>query len=146
MEIYPKRRAIELERIGIMKKAYVTPVMEGERFVPNEYLAACYHGICDISGYVFTDTNGNGTYDSGTDKYKYYNTQCDHDYWIQGQDAKLPEKNAFVFNDREWVPDPKWYDWGNGYWIGKGEPVSVWNFDNEHVTTQMDVQNRPNHS
>ena len=31
-----------------MKKAYVTPVMESEAFVANEYVAACYLVTCIV--------------------------------------------------------------------------------------------------
>lgn len=38
-----------------MKKEYVKPVMEGEAFVANEYVATCYTIICDNNcGYVET--------------------------------------------------------------------------------------------
>ena len=30
-----------------MKKAYVTPVMESEAFVANEYVAACWRIVCE---------------------------------------------------------------------------------------------------
>lgn len=129
-----------------MRKKWLEPKVQVQEFTPNEYVAACYHGVCDISGYVFNDTNGNGEYDLGVDRYNYYNTACAQDYWIEGQDAQLPNKNAFVFQDREWVSDPKWDDWFNGYYVGVGEPVPAWNFDRVHTTTQMDLENRPNHS
>ena len=127
-------------------REYVKPMMDSEVFVANEYVSACYHGVCNISGYVFNDTNGDGKYTAGEDKYNYYNTACNHDYWIEGSDAQLPAKNAFVFKKREWVPDPKWYDWDNGYYKGVGEPIPAWNFDRVHTTTTMDLENRPNHS
>ena len=81
-----------------MKKGYVRPIMVRESFVADEYVAACYHGVCNISGYVFTDTNGNGMYDETVDEYKYYNKRCGHDYWIQGQNSTLPDRNAFIFS------------------------------------------------
>lgn len=124
-----------------MKKNYVRPQICGERFVSNEYVAACYHGVCNISGYVFTDVNNNGVYDAGTDTYKYKNTACNADYWVEGDSATLPPKNAFVFRNKKW----EWTGFG-GYWVGDGEPVQVWNFDDHHTTTSMDLQNRPNHS
>lgn len=133
-----------------MKREYVKPVMQGEAFVANEYVAACYHGVCNISGYVFTDTNGNGTYDPGIDEYKYPNTACNQDYWITGQDATLPAKNAFVFQDAGYETVWVTGSWGIQYpkevLVGKGSPVPVWNFDNFHTTTSMDMDNRPNHS
>ena len=131
-------------------KNYVRPMMESEAFAANEYITACYHGVCNIDGHVFNDTNGNGQYDPGVDRYNYYNTACDHDYWIEGADAQLPDRNAFVFQKIDFervqtgsifgIPT---YDWVRG---GVGEPVRAWNFDQDHTTTSMDLENRPNHS
>ena len=128
------------------RKVWRRPLTKVQKFEANEYVAACYHGVCNISGYVFNDTNGNGQYDPGADRYNYYNTACNHDYWIEGQEAELPNKNAFVFQDREWVSDPKWWDWFYGYYVGVGDPTPAWNFDQVHTTTQMDLEERPNHS
>lgn len=131
-------------------KNYVKPMMESEVFAANEYITACYHGVCNIDGHVFNDTNGNGQYDPGVDRYNYYNTACDHDYWIEGADAQLPDRNAFVFQKIDFervqtgsifgIPT---YDWVR---VGVGEPVRAWNFDQDHTTTSMDLENRPNHS
>lgn len=52
-----------------MKRAYVTPTMVGERFVANEYVAACggteygkYKFVCDAgggaAGNVYVESNG----------------------------------------------------------------------------------------
>ena len=131
-------------------KNYVRPMMESEAFAANEYITACYHGVCNIDGHVFNNTNGNGQYDPGVDRYNYYNTACDHDYWIEGADAQLPDRNAFVFQKIDFervqtgsifgIPT---YDWVR---VGVGEPVRAWNFDQDHTTTSMDLENRPNHS
>lgn len=128
------------------RKVWRRPLTEVQKFEANEYVAACYHGVCNISGYVFNDTNGNGQYDPGVDRYNYYNTACNHDYWIEGQDAQLPKQNAFVFTDTKlndngtpfWLPDD--------YLEGVGEPTLAWNFDQVHTTTKMDLEERPNHS
>lgn len=48
-----------------MKKTYVRPMMVGERFVSNEYVAACWKINCNVElGIGFKDTNENGKYDS----------------------------------------------------------------------------------
>lgn len=122
------------------------PLTKVQKFEANEYVAACYHGVCNISGYVFNDTNGNGQYDPGVDRYNYYNTACDHEYWIEGQEAKLPDQNAFVFSSRQYNDNgtPFWIF--DDYWEGVGDPTPAWNFDQVHTTTQMDLEERPNHS
>ena len=47
-----------------MKRTYVRPTMVGERFVANEYVAACWKINCNVpKGYGYIDKNGNGKYD-----------------------------------------------------------------------------------
>lgn len=101
-----------------MKKAWSAPLLQTEVFEANEYIAACYTGVCDISGEVFLDSNGNGVYDRGIDSRKYYNEACGQQYSITGQDSVMPAKNAFVVD-----------------WFGNATPV--WNFDDYHVTTTL---------
>ena len=50
------------------RKVWRRPLTEVQKFEANEYVAACYHGVCNISGYVFNDTNGNGQYDPDVDR------------------------------------------------------------------------------
>lgn len=102
-------------------------MLQTEVFEANEYIAACYTGVCDISGEVFSDSNGNGVYDRGIDSRKYYNEACGQQYSITGQDSVMPTKNAFVVD-----------------WFGNATPV--WNFDDYHVTTTLTQNERPNHS
>ncbi|MBE5892147.1 MAG: hypothetical protein E7286_02065 [Lachnospiraceae bacterium] len=134
-----------------MKKLYVKPMMQGEQFVADEYVSACYQGYCDISGAVFTD-DGDGVYEPEVDKYKYTNTACENEYWVEGLGVTLPEKNAFVVStsDTEQVvvghtpiiPFPIYETR-----IKSGvTPTRVWNFDDHHVTTTMNPQSRSNHS
>lgn len=53
-----------------MRKEYVRPTMVGEKFVANEYVAACWKINCNVPyGFGFVDNNGNGKYDERTDKY-----------------------------------------------------------------------------
>ena len=128
-----------------MKKAYVKPSMESEAFVPNEYITAChndvsYVGKCDISGYVFNDTNGNGVYDAGIDEYDYRNKACDERY----ESSVQPHVNAFVFSERRWVDGGRGE---RGHYEGVGTPTGVfhyqsydwWSTDN-HVTANIDTR------
>ena len=55
-------------------------MLQTEVFEANEYIAACYTGVCDISGEVFLDSN----------------EACGQQYSITGQDSVMPAKNAFV--------------------------------------------------
>lgn len=131
----------------IMKRTYTRPIAYVEEFTPNEYISACYTGHCNISGYVFSDTNGDGKYTSGVDEYKYYNEACGEPYSITGQSSTLPPRNAFVFADRRWdnngTPLRPWDD----HWVGVGTPTPAWNYKNDHTTTTMiPDSNRPNHS
>lgn len=130
-----------------MKKIYESPKAYVEEFTPNEYVAACYTGHCNISGYVFSDTNGDGVYNPKTDTYKYKNTACNEPYSITGQSSSLPPQNAFIFKEvrRNNNGTPGWLL--DDYYVGVGTPTRVWNYKNDHTTTQMDRDpNRPNHS
>ena len=68
-------------------------MLQTEVFEANEYIAACYTGVCDISGEVFLDSNGNGVYDRGIDSRKYYNEACGQQYSITGQDSVMPHSS-----------------------------------------------------
>lgn len=128
--------------IKIMKKAYVKPTMENESFVPNQFIAACknpssYIGYCDISGRVYMDTNGNGLYDEGIDKYKYTNTACNQMY----ESDKMPEFNAFVVEEKRAPGHWEGGLWG-GHWV-PGEIIEVvvtpvFNYKDVHVTQHLD--------
>ncbi len=84
-----------------MRKNYVKPNLICEEFTPEAYCASCkdngvttYSASCDTSGYVFEDTNGNGTFDFGTDQYKNYNSGGDDcSFEIS---YKPDKKNAFI--------------------------------------------------
>ena len=130
-----------------MKKIYESPKAYVEEFTPNEYVAACYTGHCNISGYVFRDTDGDGKYTPGVDKYKYYNEACNEPYSITGQSSTLPPRNAFIFEDRKWSINGTPWNPSDDHWEGVGTPIPVWNYKSDHTTTKMDRDpNRPNHS
>jgi len=74
-------------------------MLQTEVFEANEYIAACYTGVCDISGEVFLDSNGNGVYDRGIDSRKYYNEACGQQYSITGQDSVMPATPVWNFDD-----------------------------------------------
>ena len=85
-----------------MKRVYVRPTMVGERFVANEYVAACgdkgttYKFECnagdqDLSDYpyaVYVDSNNNGKYDK---KDRYLNN-----YHACGKTHEAPAKDGFL--------------------------------------------------
>lgn len=136
-----------------MKREYVKPMMNGERFVANEYVAACWKGECNISGYVYLDTNGNGVYDEGVDKYSYRNTACQAPCEFTGVDNGISSAsdlhNAFVVGKHtKYVYNPdKW--WGQGGYdaIEVTETTNVFNWD-DHVATidSISRHEKPNHS
>ena len=122
-------------------KDYVRPMMKSEVFAANEYISACYSGNCNISGAVYMDTNGNGNYDEGIDKYKYTNSACRESFTVTGASSPEPKANAFVVK-REWV----WDGFLDGHWETEATPV--YNFNNVHVATMDSIRTheRPNHS
>lgn len=130
-----------------MRKKWMEPKVQVQEFTPNEYVAACYYGNCNISGPVYMDSNHNGQYDPEIDEYKYTNTACKHDFSVTGQDSPQPQANAFVV-EQEWVWDK--YFMGipyEGHWeVQSATPV--YNFDDVHVATMDSIHTheRPNHS
>ena len=125
-----------------MKMRWEEPRVEVQKFIPNEYVAACYYGNCNISGEVYMDTNHNGQYDEGIDRYKYTNDACGHNFSVTGQDSPQPRANAFVV-EKEWVWDGLFQ---GHYEVRSATPV--YNFDDVHVSTMDSIHTheRPNHS
>lgn len=124
-----------------MKMRWEEPRIEVQKFMPNEYVAACYYGNCNISGEVFMDTNHNGQYDVEGDEYKYTNDACGHYFSVTGQDSPQPQANAFVVK-RHWQGGPIF-----GHWV-VDSATPVYNFDDVHVSTMDSIHTheRPNHS
>ena len=135
-----------------MKMKWEEPRIDVQQFIPNEYVAACYYGNCNISGRVYMDSNHNGQYDEGIDQYKNTNTACTHNFSVTGQDSPQPQANAFVVSEN-WVPG-YWeggLPWEGGHYVpGHTETTAtpVYNFDNVHVATMDSIHTheRPNHS
>lgn len=124
-----------------MKMRWEEPRIEVQKFIPNEYVAACYYGNCNISGEVFMDTNHNGQYDVEGDEYKYTNDACGHYFSVTGQDSPQPQANAFVVK-RHWQGVLIF-----GHWV-VDSATPVYNFDDVHVSTMDSIHTheRPNHS
>lgn len=123
------------------------PLTMVQKFEPNEYVAACAYGVCNMDGYVFHDYNGNGRIDDGDD-YIYSNDACDSPFVVQGVESTVPKNNVLVFgsDQLEWG----WF-WGIPYVEGvkesekgNGTPAFHWE---DHVTTKWNENpERPNHS
>lgn len=121
-----------------MKRTYVRPTMVGERFVANEYVAAChdqntvYKFICDAPGgrlYYYPGSDGkvDGVHDKN-DRTKFLG-----DYHPCSKKHEASTTNVF-------------YDGFVDYnWNGKqdsGEGVIVWRGprnNNGHATTNLDM-------
>ena len=133
------------------KKNYLRPIMKVERFIPNDYVAACYHVHCktDASNsdytHVYWDTNGDGEFNSG-DKLAYSDvrgfTGCDITHKGVLSDKALT-LNGFVV---------KYDQFGR---IRKTQRVYVWEqeteqYGNIHVcydpTSAEYIADRPNAS
>lgn len=114
-----------------MKRAYVRPTMVGERFVANEYVAACgdteygkYKFTCDagggVSGDVYRESNGKPGFQKG----------YGGDKWLGGYHACGTTHEASTtdnFLDGYYIPDS-----------GKVENVIIWRGkrgNNIHCTT-----------
>lgn len=121
-----------------MKRAYVRPTMVGERFVANEYVAACgdteygkYKFICDagggVSGDVYRESNGKPGFQKGYGLFGYGG-----DEWLGGYNACGTTHEASTTDDFQ-----------NGYYIpdgGDAVDVIIWRGkrgDNIHCTTNL---------
>ena len=119
-----------------MKRAYVRPTMVGERFVANEYVAACgdteygkYKFTCDagggVSGDVYRESNGKPGFQKGYFGYG-------GDEWLGGYHACGTTHEANTTDDFQ-----------NGYYIpdgGDAVDVIIWRGkrgDNIHCTTNL---------
>lgn len=120
-----------------MKRAYVRPTMVGERFVANEYVAACgdsgtvYKFICDAgggeSGRVYLETNGMSGFQ-------------EEDSWGIERDRYLSRYQACGITHYADTSD----DFLDGYYVrdGKVTQVKVWRGekgDNTHCTENIDM-------
>lgn len=121
-----------------MKRAYVRPTMVGERFVANEYVAACgdteygkYKFTCDagggVSGDVYRESNGKPGFQKG-----YALLGYGGDEWLGGYHACGTTHEANTTDDFQ-----------NGYYIpdgGDAVDVIIWRGkrgDNIHCTTNL---------
>lgn len=99
-----------------MKRAYVRPTMVGERFVANEYVAACWKIECNVpTGYGYIDNNGNGQFDPGDERLTPYDASGCGKYHtgVKGVPDDGPKANAM---------------WHPASWFGtkKDYPVYYW--------------------
>lgn len=121
-----------------MKRAYVRPTMVGERFVANEYVAACgdteygkYKFTCNagggVSGDVYRESNGKPGFQKGYSLFGYGG-----DEWLGGYHACGTTHEANTTDDFQ-----------NGYYIpdgGDAVDVIIWRGkrgDNIHCTTNL---------
>lgn len=121
-----------------MKRAYVRPTMVGERFVANEYVAACgdteygkYKFTCDagggVSGDVYRESNGKHGFQKGYGLFGYGGDKCLGGYHACGTTHEANTTDDFQ----------------NGYYIpdgGGAVDVIIWRGkrgDNIHCTTNL---------
>lgn len=121
-----------------MKKEYVRPMMMGEKFLPNEYVAACgdqnkvYKFQCDATGgtlgYVYQETNGKPGLQIVGDTLL---TGLGGGYHACGKTHEAPTSDEFL----------------DGYYIVSeggvaAVPVKIWRGEdgkNVHCTTNLDM-------
>ena len=115
-----------------MARSYRKPMMNVEKFVANEYVAACgesgvvYKFKCDAGGgepgYVYLETNGKPGLQTG-DQYLSGYQACGTTHEAESTDSF---QNGYYVN----------------YFNGKVTPVIVWRGeegDNTHCTTNLDM-------
>lgn len=121
-----------------MKREYVRPIMVGEHFMANEYIAACgesgttYKFVCnasknygiDLGGSVYLETNGKPDLQTNSDEYLGGYHQCSETHIAESTD---------VFLDGYFKP--------SGLIDTAVRKVVIWrgeNNDNIHCTTTLD--------
>ena len=123
-----------------MRKEWMEPVIEVQEFVANEYVAACgdsgkvYKFECnagdkDLRDYpyeVYIDSNGNGKFDSRSDKYlsNYHACGATHEAPVNDVFLSGFMKDTRLFHDHTPVPVIIW----------RGE-----NGDDTHCTINLNI-------
>lgn len=97
-----------------MKMRWEEPRIEVQKFIPNEYVAACWRINCNVpTGFGFIDNNGNDQYDRGDEKLTsdgVYGCGVWHT-GVQGVPDDGPTANAM------WQPQ----EYRGGFWGGRYE-------------------------
>lgn len=123
--------SVDIKGVDEMKREYVKPVMMGEAFVANEYVASCYRINCNVPGWgsLWAETNGiSGLQKTGKNR----DTQL-----VSGASACNKWHNGVIQDN-----DPV----ANGYWVqsngGTVTPVYYWKEDlgtlYDYHATRMD--------
>lgn len=122
-----------------MKKKYVSPVMVGEMFTPDEYCSTCgvsgktYYFKCDagrygtLLGYRVYDNGPDGKAGTRDDIYINNYTPCDKTHVAESTDEFI---NGYMCKD-----------WG--FIQGEAIPVIIWRGEdghNVHCTTNLDIE------
>jgi len=92
-------------------KTWTIPAAAAQKFAANDYVSACYNIKCKADnstewpGTCFTtavmDTNGNGTYEAGTDEVFYQSGgfYCCNQYHVVKVNGEVPNQhNAFLID------------------------------------------------
>ena len=121
-----------------MKRAYVTPTMVGERFVANEYVAAC--GGTEYGKYKFVCNAGDG---AAGNVYVESNKQAGLQAFGRNRDRCLTEGlgKYFYACNKTHEADTK-DEFLNGYYVpfgGSAQDVIIWTEGgrNVHCTTNL---------
>ena len=136
---YITYKKLKEKGVDDMKKVYERPVMVCDKFVADEYVAACWWIQCNVeTGFGFLDKNGNGKYDAFSDDVRLT------DYMVSGCD----EKHVNVELDQEPTANAMWQPArienlqellnGNAYpvyWWSTGEGSN-----NQHFSKASDAQ------
>lgn len=118
-------------KTGGVKTPWQTPQTEVQCFQPNEYVASCgykWNVECKTDAdngsynYLYDDTNGNGKYDSGTDKRLYQNwwgfTGCGTTHEVLN--SSKPSFNGFVVKEsgyNQTITPVYWWTDSKGYHV-----------------------------
>ena len=100
-------------------KKYMKPLMEGQMFVANEFVSACYSISCNVPyGFGYIEQNNEPGYQDNEDKYIDGGADgCGTTHTAHGIDAAGPSANAM------WQPQK--FDYYKWQYVNDGDPYAV---------------------
>lgn len=115
-----------------MRKKYVKPSIVGEKFIANEYIAACWNIKCNVdSGYGYFEKNDRDGYQKDGDELIASGHGCGTTHVASGIDAAGPSENAM------WQETDSWGE-------EKGAPYPVFYFKARNTSSEW-WESKSNH-
>lgn len=112
----------------VERREWALPQTVVQRFQPNEYVAACWKGICDKQGWIFIDKNNNNKADKN--EYIGWSIGCGRDIIVKTDNNEQPQYNAQIQDNSGNVTDVYYTEHYNG--VRAYHAVSYFKRDDEN--------------